>query len=113
MSAQPHIAKTAAPSDAPARALNAHPLRAISFGDPEVSVEEGLHERFHIDVGDSMRFDLLGRLIAEQFARPLAGGLEVAIGELVEDSVALPFELGDRAVEAVEFNADLLAFITS
>jgi feruloyl-CoA synthase len=39
MSAQPHIAKTAAPSDAPARALNAHPLRAISFGDPEVSVE--------------------------------------------------------------------------
>jgi feruloyl-CoA synthase len=38
MSAQPHIAKTAATSDAPARAANA-PLRAISFGDPEVSVE--------------------------------------------------------------------------
>jgi feruloyl-CoA synthase len=39
MSAQPHIAKTAATSDAPARAANADPLRAISFGDPEVSVE--------------------------------------------------------------------------
>ncbi len=39
MSAQPHIAKTAATSDAPARAANTHPLRAISFGDPEVSVE--------------------------------------------------------------------------
>ncbi len=39
MSAQPHIAKTAATNDAPARAANAHPLRAISFSDPEVSVE--------------------------------------------------------------------------
>jgi len=39
MSAQPHIAKTAATDDAPAPAASAHPLRAISFGDPEVSVE--------------------------------------------------------------------------
>ena len=39
MSAQPHIAKTAATNDAPARAATAHPLRAISFSDPTVSVE--------------------------------------------------------------------------
>jgi putative ABC transport system permease protein len=27
----------------------------------EVSIERGLHERFHINVGDTMRFDVLGR----------------------------------------------------
>jgi putative ABC transport system permease protein len=27
----------------------------------EVSIERGLHERFHINVGDMMRFDILGR----------------------------------------------------
>ncbi len=32
--------------------------------DPEVSIEAGIHERFHIDVGDTMRFDVLGRTIA-------------------------------------------------
>jgi putative ABC transport system permease protein len=31
--------------------------------DAEVSVEKGLHERFQIDVGDSVRFDILGRII--------------------------------------------------
>jgi putative ABC transport system permease protein len=30
---------------------------------PEVSVEEGLHNRFGIDVGDTVRFDILGRTI--------------------------------------------------
>jgi putative ABC transport system permease protein len=30
----------------------------------EVSVEEGLHERFNIHVGDEMRFDVLGRTLA-------------------------------------------------
>jgi putative ABC transport system permease protein len=29
----------------------------------EVSVERGLHERFQINVGDSVRFDILGRII--------------------------------------------------
>jgi putative ABC transport system permease protein len=29
----------------------------------EVSIERGLHERFNIDVGDTMRFDVLGRSI--------------------------------------------------
>ena len=28
--------------------------------DPEVSIEEGIHERFRIDVGDNVRFDILG-----------------------------------------------------
>jgi putative ABC transport system permease protein len=31
--------------------------------EPEVSVEEGIHERFRIDVGDMVRFDVLGRTI--------------------------------------------------
>jgi putative ABC transport system permease protein len=31
--------------------------------DPEVSIERGIHERFRIDVGDRMRFDILGRKI--------------------------------------------------
>jgi putative ABC transport system permease protein len=30
---------------------------------PEVSIEQGIHERFQIDVGDSMTFDILGRRI--------------------------------------------------
>ena len=32
-------------------------------GPVEVSIERGLHERSRIDVGDSMRFDVLGRVI--------------------------------------------------
>jgi putative ABC transport system permease protein len=28
---------------------------------PEVSIEQGIHERFNIHVGDEMRFDILGR----------------------------------------------------
>jgi len=31
--------------------------------DAEVSVERGIHERYAIDVGDTMRFDVLGRVI--------------------------------------------------
>ena len=31
--------------------------------DAEVSVEKGLHERFGIDVGDTMRFDILGKVV--------------------------------------------------
>jgi putative ABC transport system permease protein len=31
--------------------------------DAEVSVERGLYERFQIDVGDSVRFDILGRIV--------------------------------------------------
>ena len=31
--------------------------------DPEVSIEQSLHERFGIQVGDTMRFDILGRVI--------------------------------------------------
>ena len=29
-----------------------------------MSVEEGIHERFQIDVGDTMRFDILGRIVS-------------------------------------------------
>jgi putative ABC transport system permease protein len=36
--------------------------------DPEVSVEKGLHERFAINVGDTMRFDVLGRAITAKVA---------------------------------------------
>jgi putative ABC transport system permease protein len=31
--------------------------------DPEVSIEQSLHERFKIDVGDTIRFDVLGQPI--------------------------------------------------
>ena len=31
--------------------------------EPEVSIEQGIHERFRIDVGDTVRFDILGRAI--------------------------------------------------
>lgn len=31
--------------------------------EPEVSIEEGIHDRFRIDVGDTMRFDVLGRIL--------------------------------------------------
>jgi putative ABC transport system permease protein len=34
-----------------------------SSPEPEVSIERGLHERFAINVGDVVRFDILGRLI--------------------------------------------------
>jgi putative ABC transport system permease protein len=32
--------------------------------EPEVSIEDGIHERFRINVGDTVRFDILGRKIA-------------------------------------------------
>jgi putative ABC transport system permease protein len=32
--------------------------------EPEVSIEQGLQERFQIDVGDAVRFDILGREIS-------------------------------------------------
>ena len=31
--------------------------------DPEVSIEQGIHDRFRIDIGDRVRFDILGRLV--------------------------------------------------
>ena len=34
-----------------------------SAPEPEVSVEQGLSERFQINVGDTMRFDILGRIV--------------------------------------------------
>ena len=34
-----------------------------SSPEPEVSIERGLHERFAINVGDVVRFDILGRII--------------------------------------------------
>ena len=38
---------------------------------PEVSIERSLHERFKIDVGDSVRFDVLGQPItATRHQRP-------------------------------------------
>ncbi len=36
---------------------------ASPSAEPEVSIEAGLHERFHIDVGDMVRFDVLGQPI--------------------------------------------------
>lgn len=34
------------------------------FREPEVSVEESLRERFQIQIGDEMRFDILGRVVS-------------------------------------------------
>ncbi len=36
--------------------------------EPEVSIENGLHERFEINVGDTMRFDVLGRVVTAKVA---------------------------------------------
>ncbi len=36
---------------------------AVSGGEPEVSIEEGFLDRIRIEVGDRMRFDVLGRTI--------------------------------------------------
>jgi putative ABC transport system permease protein len=32
--------------------------------EPEVSIEEGLRERFRLNVGDTVRFDILGRVVS-------------------------------------------------
>ena len=32
--------------------------------DPEVSIEKGIHQRSFVNVGDTMRFDILGRIVA-------------------------------------------------
>ena len=37
---------------------------AGAASEPEVSIEQGLHDRFKIDVGDTVRFDVLGRTVA-------------------------------------------------
>ena len=34
-----------------------------SSPEPEVSIENGLHERFAINIGDVVRFDILGRIV--------------------------------------------------
>src|SRR5262249_29123258 len=34
-----------------------------SSAEPEVSIEKEIHERFKIDVGDTVRFDILGRVV--------------------------------------------------
>jgi putative ABC transport system permease protein len=36
--------------------------------EAEVSIEKGLHERFDIDVGDTIRFDVLGRIVTARVA---------------------------------------------
>jgi len=36
----------------------------VPSADPEVSIEESLRERFRIDVGDTVRFDVMGRTIS-------------------------------------------------
>jgi len=39
------------------------PGRGPGGREPEVSIEEGIRERFRVDVGDLLRFDVLGRVI--------------------------------------------------
>lgn len=39
-----------------------------SSPDAEVSVEQGIHEHFRINVGDTMRFDILGRTVEAKVA---------------------------------------------
>jgi putative ABC transport system permease protein len=38
--------------------------QAAPPAEPEVSIEQGIHERFKINVGDTMRFDVLGRTVS-------------------------------------------------
>jgi putative ABC transport system permease protein len=39
------------------------PGRGPGAPEPEVSIEEGIHERFNVNVGDLLQFDVLGRVI--------------------------------------------------
>lgn len=40
-----------------------NPGRGPLSREPEVSIEQGIHERFKVNVGDLLRFDVLGRVI--------------------------------------------------
>jgi putative ABC transport system permease protein len=58
------------------------PAAATSASPSEVSIEQSIHERFNINVGDEMRFDVLGRTISAtvtsvrrvEWAQSRAGG---------------------------------------
>ncbi len=44
--------------------------------EPEVSIEKGIRDRFQIGVGDTVRFDILGRVINARGHQRPRGGLE-------------------------------------
>jgi putative ABC transport system permease protein len=47
----------------PNEELAAGTFWSSSSSGPEVSIEQGIHERFQIDLGDTVRFDILGRKV--------------------------------------------------
>ena len=61
-STRSRIATTSKPNEQvdPGNVLDAR-RRCGTAAAPEVSIEESIHERFNINVGDEMRFDVLGR----------------------------------------------------
>ncbi len=89
--------------------------------DPEVSVEQGLHERFAVNVGDVVRFDILGRTINARvtsirdvdFKDARAGGFVFVFRPGVLDSAPqtfiAPIKGPDDAAARAKFQHDLVA----
>jgi putative ABC transport system permease protein len=88
--------------------------------DPEVSVEKGIHERFAINVGDVMRFDILGRVISARvssirevdFRDARSGGFMFvfrpgSLGEAPQTFVA-PLKGPDDSAARARFQHDLV-----
>ncbi len=89
--------------------------------EPEVSVEKGLHERFAINVGDVVRFDILGRTINARvssirdvdFKDARAGGFvfvfRPGVLEQAPQTYIAPLKGPDGAKARAQFQHDLVA----
>ena len=89
--------------------------------EPEVSVEKGLHERFAINVGDVVRFDILGQTINARvssirdvdFKDARAGGFvfvfRPGVLERAPQTYIAPLKGPDAAGARVKFQHDLVA----
>ncbi len=89
--------------------------------EPEVSVEKGLHERFAINVGDVVRFDILGRTINARvssirdvdFKDARAGGFvfvfRPGVLEQAPQTFIAPLKGPDGAAARAKFQHDLVA----
>src|SRR5205823_13311561 len=89
--------------------------------DPEVSIEKGLRERFAINVGDVVRFDILGRTVNARvtsvrdvdFKDARAGGFmfvfRPGVLEQAPQTYIAPLKGPDGAAARAKFQHDLVA----
>jgi putative ABC transport system permease protein len=89
--------------------------------DAEVSIERGLHERFQINVGDDVRFDILGRIVTARvssirevdFRDARAGGFMFVFRPGVLDGAPQTFITPLKGPDSIEararFQHDLVA----